>query len=53
MEELSNRFPVVRGGSYFNSSGLVNCASRPLYDPDDRDADVGFRVVLYPFSSGL
>jgi formylglycine-generating enzyme required for sulfatase activity len=41
---------VLRGGSFDNNPGLVRCACRLHDDPDARDFDVGFRVVVSPFS---
>ena len=36
---------VLRGGSFFDVAPLVRSASRTVADPDDRNADVGFRVA--------
>ncbi|HSF39565.1 MAG TPA: SUMF1/EgtB/PvdO family nonheme iron enzyme [Thermoanaerobaculia bacterium] len=53
-EEVGSRGRrVVRGGSYIDSSGDVRCASRDRYDPDARGVNIGFRVVVAPFSSDL
>jgi formylglycine-generating enzyme required for sulfatase activity len=42
---------VVRGGAFDDLAGLVRCASRDyrLY-PNDRFRNLGFRVVVSPFS---
>lgn len=40
---------VVRGGSWGARNEWARCASRPRFDPDSRDDDVGFRVVVSPF----
>ena len=37
---------VVRGGSWVNTAGNARCAFRYWFLPDDRDDDLGFRVVL-------
>lgn len=50
-EASSKIFRVLRGGSYFDNSWDARCAHRYRTVPDDRDSDVGFRVVLIPFSS--
>jgi formylglycine-generating enzyme required for sulfatase activity len=46
---------VVRGGSWFYHHDLACCAFRYWSHPDDRDDNIGFRVVLRssPVSSGL
>lgn len=44
---------VVRGGSCFDDSRGARCALRFGLLPADRYDDVGFRVVLLPFSSDL
>ena len=42
----SNDGPVLRGGSFLDGASLARCAYRRRYDPDDRDRDFGFRVVV-------
>ncbi len=49
LEASSDKSRVLRGGSFFSSLRSVRCASRSRYDPDGRDYDVGFRVLLSPF----
>lgn len=44
---------VARGGSVGFGSRYVRCAVRYDFEPTFRDWDLGFRVVLSPFSSGL
>ena len=45
---------VLRGGSFFNSEGLVRCAGRFRDPPAYWSRDGGFRVVVAPgFPSGL
>jgi formylglycine-generating enzyme required for sulfatase activity len=44
---------VVRGGSFFDDSGDARCAFRDRLVPAYRLINIGFRVVLLPFSSGL
>ncbi len=39
---------VVRGGSFLDDRRYVRCAYRFHFDPDDRVANRGFRVVLAP-----
>ncbi len=42
----SNR--VLRGGSWYCSSGYCRSAYRYRFEPGDRDNDIGLRVVLLP-----
>lgn len=44
---------VVRGGSFYSDRRGVRCSCRNRGDPGDGDYDVGFRVMLSPFISGL
>jgi toxoflavin biosynthesis protein ToxD len=37
---------VVRGGSYANPAQNIRTAARVKFNPDNRDAEVGFRVVV-------
>ena len=37
---------VIRGGGWFNAAGGCRVAYRPCYAPDDRDNDLGLRLVL-------
>ena len=37
---------VFRGGGWFNAAGGCRVAYRPCYAPDDRDNDLGLRLVL-------
>lgn len=53
LEASSERLRVLRGGAFNNYSGDVRCAVRYRSDPTYRYGDIGFRVVLLPFSSGL
>ena len=39
---------VLRGGSFSDNAASVRCAYRDGCDPDGRDGDRGFRVVLPP-----
>ncbi len=41
---------VLRGGAFVDGPLDVRCAVRFGLDPDLRDVDVGFRVVLSPSS---
>lgn len=38
--------PVIRGGSYFNNGDYYPMASRGDCDPDYRNGNIGFRIVL-------
>jgi iron(II)-dependent oxidoreductase len=50
-EDLEGEGPrVVRGGSWFDDQRGVRCAYRHWDDPDDRDLNLGFRVVVSPGS---
>jgi formylglycine-generating enzyme required for sulfatase activity len=42
---------VLRGGSFYDDPQLVRCAFRLHFDPDHRDGNGGFRVVVSPFFS--
>ena len=44
---------VLRGGAFFNEPRAVRCAIRVGEHPDYQLHDIGFRVVLSPFRSGL
>jgi len=44
---------VLRGGSFYNNISAFRCCTRDWYDTDFRDYDMGFRVVVSPFFSGL
>jgi iron(II)-dependent oxidoreductase len=39
---------VLRGGAFLNYVNSVRCAIRVRYYPNDRDGDLGFRVVVLP-----
>jgi formylglycine-generating enzyme required for sulfatase activity len=41
---------VLRGGAFFITEGYVRCAARLRDNPNARDRDSGFRVVVAPFS---
>jgi formylglycine-generating enzyme required for sulfatase activity len=41
---------VVRGGAFYNTESNVRCAYRNGHDPDYRNHNLGFRVVVSPFS---
>jgi formylglycine-generating enzyme required for sulfatase activity len=48
--DLAGRAPgahrVIRGGNYWNGADWARSAYRGRDDPDVRDHDLGFRVVL-------
>lgn len=44
---------VFRGGSCGLNADLARCAARSRFDPVFRGRDIGFRVVVSPFPSGL
>jgi formylglycine-generating enzyme required for sulfatase activity len=46
-------YRVVRGGSFFFTEFNVRAALRYWNVPDSRFVDIGFRVVVSPFFSGL
>jgi formylglycine-generating enzyme required for sulfatase activity len=50
-DESDSGSRVLRGGAFHYVALDVRCASRGRYDPDDRDNDLGFRVVVSPFFS--
>ena len=49
--EQSSQEPlrVLRGGAFYNRSGLVRCAYRVRRSPDLWSGSIGFRVVVAPF----
>jgi formylglycine-generating enzyme required for sulfatase activity len=53
LEASSEVLRVLRGGSYFGSSGYARCAFRGWLVPFNRFVVMGFRVAVLPFSSGL
>lgn len=42
----SGSYRVIRGGGYKSSAAACRCASRMQIQPDQQEADVGFRVVV-------
>ncbi len=44
---------VLRGGSFYLTADDVRCAARDWVSPHARNWDIGFRVVVAPFHSGL
>jgi formylglycine-generating enzyme required for sulfatase activity len=53
LEASSEITRIMRGGSFSDPSGLARCAFRFRNEPDSCHGDLGFRVVVLPFSSGL
>jgi formylglycine-generating enzyme required for sulfatase activity len=51
--ESSQSLRVLRGGSCFLNSGDARCAARYRLVPVSRSLNLGFRVGVFPFSSGL
>jgi hypothetical protein len=43
---------VVRGGSFNNTENNVRAANRNRNDPDNRNDNIGFRVVVSTFFIG-
>ena len=46
--DSSRSYRVIRGGSWFPSAVFCRSARRSYYSPDDRNDDVGFRLVFVP-----
>jgi len=46
--DCSPRFRVVRGGSWNDQASALRSAARDRLSPDDRDNDLGFRLVQDP-----
>lgn len=44
---------VLRGGSFYDDATIVRCGVRSRLSPSARNWNIGFRVVLLPFSSDL
>lgn len=44
----SGKFRVLRGGAFYDESGLARCACRGRLTPDLRDLNIGFRVAVSP-----
>jgi len=42
----ADRSRVLRGGSFNNDHDNLRCANRNNNDPDNRNDNIGFRVVL-------
>lgn len=40
-----SNYRVIRGGSFGSNEGLTRCACRNWCDPDNKDLNLGFRVV--------
>ena len=47
-----NRPRALRGGSWLDFPGDLRCGRREAFPPDERDGDIGFRIVLaQPFET--
>jgi iron(II)-dependent oxidoreductase len=44
---------VLRGGSFYNAAVVVRCAARRSWGPGNRFRNIGFRVVVAPFSQSV
>jgi formylglycine-generating enzyme required for sulfatase activity len=42
----TTRLAVVRGGAFWNNPTNMRCAYRNRNDPNNRNDNIGFRVVL-------
>ena len=49
----SRTLRVLRGGAFGSNEYNVRCAARGGNDPNGEHSDVGYRVVLSPFTPGL
>lgn len=47
----TDRHRVLRGESWLNDAQVMRCAGRTRFLPDGSGADIGFRMVVSPFSS--
>ncbi|MCM8613249.1 SUMF1/EgtB/PvdO family nonheme iron enzyme [Accumulibacter sp.] len=43
-----NQPRALRGGSWLDFPGDLRCGRREAFPPDERDGDIGFRIVLAP-----
>ena len=43
---------VLRGGAFNNNQNNVRCSARNNNDPDNRNNNIGFRVVLSTWVAG-
>lgn len=43
---FSGFFRVFRGGSWYGNSGICRLSCRDSYNPDNRNFDLGLRLVL-------